>query len=194
MIFIFFTLLFQMNNAYNIVFLPDSFIEPKTYKPFINNIEDKLNYKNIMHKISFAEYLPLVDSKEETIIIGHSVGGFFGLLNCIKNKNNIKGCVLINSHFNQRYKMPYFAVPLKCVNQPVLTILTRDDDKLPLKKALDDYCITIEEKIKNKFFLINDGDHMSLFIKEEDINILSSQIVEFIEKITNQTFSSQDSI
>lgn len=54
-----FALMFQMNDAYNIVFLPGSFIEPKTYKPLINNMEDKLNCKNIMNKISFAEYLPL---------------------------------------------------------------------------------------------------------------------------------------
>ena len=157
-----FAFLFQMSDSYNIVFLPGSYIDPKTYKPFINNIEDKLNCKNIMFKISFAQYLPLLDCKEETIIIGHSFGGFFGLLNCIKNKNNIKACVLINSHFNQRYKMPYFAIPLKCVKQPILTILTRDDDKLPLNKALDDYCVSIEEKINN-CLIIFDSHTFSAF-------------------------------
>lgn len=173
--------LFGINFGYNIVVIPGYYIEQKTYKPLINNIEYKLIQKNITCKFSFAN-VPLLDCKEETIIIAHSFGGFFGLLNCIKDNKNIKACILINSHFNQRFKMPYFSIPLKCVTQPVLTILTRDDKTLPLKNALDDFCISIEEKIKNKFFIINNGDHMSSLTNDDELKLVTSQIVQFIER------------
>ena len=52
----------------------------------------------------------------------------------------------------------------------VLTIIGRNDEKLPYRKAIHDYEVVVSEKIKNKEFIINNGNHTSCFV---DDNLMS---------------------
>lgn len=164
--------------AYKIVFLKGSFISNELYTPLLKS----LNYENI----EFGNYNCDYNSKEETILICHSFGGYFGLLNCMKNEN-IKGCVLINSHFNQRFKMPYFGINMDQIKQPVLTILNTDDNFLPLAKGIDDFFV---QSNKKKYFIINQGDHFSSFSDDNT----SKQINHFINSISNNNFTKYENI
>ena len=134
--------------------------------------------------ITYLPYFPQEPLQTNTIIIGHSLGGFFGLLYCImdqsRNNNNVKGCVLLNSHFNERYKMPYLGVKQNKLKMPVLTLLNRDDDKLPLVKALDDYELSIKRKDNNKRYIVNNGNHTSSFTREMEIESVCGQIRNFV--------------
>ena len=77
--------------------------------------------------------------------------------------SNIKACILINSHFNQREVMPYPKIDILSVHVPVLTILTDNDEKLPLSKAMDDAIYVKENNISNKIFIVVRGNHTSCF-------------------------------
>ena len=171
--------------SYKLVFYPGSQIRNSKYLPLLQIIKTKTN----ITEVSFGRYLPLTDYKNDTIIIGHSFGGYFGLLNCMKNVNNVKGCILINSHFNQRYKMPYFSIPIKKVEQPVLTILSEFDSILPLENAIDDFFITSEENLDNKFFKLINSTHTSHFHNYENLEELSTQISNFILNIDSNDFT-----
>jgi hypothetical protein len=164
------------------MFFPGSFVKQETYTSTLNNIHEKLFQKQIYTDISIENYLPLKHIHEDTIIICHSFGSYFGLLNCIKNANNdhIKGCILINGHFNQRNKMLYSGIEMQSVRPPVLTILCHNDDKLPFQKALDDLFVKYENRISDKYFVLNPGDHLSSF---QNDTLMENQIVSFIENI-----------
>lgn len=156
--------------------IPDSF-----YKPFLDTLRDEFD---IPLNITYLPYFPQQPLQNNTIIMGHSLGGFFGLLYCImdqsRNINNVKGCILLNSHFNERYKMPYLGVKQNKLKIPVLTLLNRDDDKLPLAKALDDYELSIARKDTSKRYIVNSGNHTSSFTSGVEIELLCWQIKNFI--------------
>lgn len=162
-------------------FLHGSHIPNSFYKPFLDALCDEFD---MPLNITYLPYFPQEPLQNNTIIIGHSFGGFFGLLYCImdqsRNINNVKGCVLLNSHFNERYKMPYIGVKQNKLNIPVLTLLNRDDDKLPLAKALDDYELSIERRDTSKRYIVNNGNHSSSFTSEVEIALVCKQIKDFV--------------
>ena len=181
-------------TPYKIMFFPGSFIKNEVYEPFLTNIQRNLHEKKIKVDITIEKYLPLKEENEineDTILIGHSFGSYFALLNCIYSKKyhntnkNIKGCILINGHYNQRQKMLYSTINMKEIAQPVLMILNKDDEKLPLHKAIDDMFIKYEENIDNKYFVINNGTHLSSFVND---SVIEDQITLFIENIHHKNF------
>ena len=171
------------NSVIQIGFLPGSFIPIDFYKPFLENLKTKLDFDvNITH----YTYFPLQTTLNNTIMIGHSFGGSISLLYCIKdyiqNTNYINSCIIINSHFNHAGKMPYPKIKLNIVKQPVLTILGRNDEKLPYEKAINDYDIVYSEKINNKEFIINNGNHTSCFTDDILLDSTTDLIAEYIHK------------
>jgi hypothetical protein len=162
-------------------FLHGSHIPNSFYKPFLDTLRDEFD---MPLNITYLPYFPQEPLQNNTIIMGHSFGGFFGLLYCImdqsRNINNVKGCVLLNSHFNERYKMPYIGVKQNKLKIPVLTLLNRDDDKLPLPKALDDYEVSIERKDTRKRYIVNSGTHSSSFTSDVEMELVCKQIKDFV--------------
>ena len=172
----------------NIGFLCGSNTGYEFYAPFINNlcntINNNTNIYNYNVNIKKVSYFPLTSFENNTILIGHSFGGTMSLLYAIKdtlkNENNILSCVIINSHYNLRNKMPYPSISPILIKQPVLTILNRQDKRLPFIKAIDDYNIILESNISDKKFEVNNGTHFSCFINENEINITVNQIIDFL--------------
>lgn len=142
--------------SYKFRFLKGSFIKNSFYQPFFDELKSE-------HSIEFQEYLDFSNYDKETILISHSFGGFFALLHGIKNPEKIRAIILVNSHFNQNYQMPYFAIRLKYVSQPTLVIYTSKDNKLPAEKVKEDELEAIKEKEINKKFIGYEGTHTSLF-------------------------------
>ena len=179
----FFLSRFKPKKQIQIGFLKGSFIKEDFYQPFFDNLQE---YSEEKLNITFLSYQPFQKLENNTILIGHSFGGFFSLLYTIneqiKNRNNIEKLILINSHFNARYKMPYFKILPESINVPTLVLLNRKDEKLPLKKALDDYNYVHEKKDDSKQFFINNGNHTSSFTETNEMDIVCNQIMEFIKK------------
>lgn len=171
------------NPVIQIGFLPGSLIPIDFYETFLENLKTKLDFHV---NITNYTYFPLQPTMNNTIMVGHSFGGTISLLYCIKdyiqNINSINSCVLINSHFNHGGKMPYPKISLYTIKQPVLTIIGRNDEKLPYKKAIHDYEVARLEKINNKDFIINNGNHTSCFTDDILLETTTNLIAEYIYK------------
>ena len=191
---ILFNLFLSLSNAfYNIIFLPDSMVNIHTYKPLVNQIQNNLLNYNIPTNIIYGTYFTDFNSYANKIYISHSFGGYVTLLQCLKNSEDTKGCILINSHFNHRYKMPYFPIKINKIKIPVLTILGISDEYLPFDKSIDDFFVTFEEEINDKYFIINNDTHFSSFNDNKEIDIVANQITNFICDIdTNDYTNSKD--
>lgn len=185
----FFFNLLKKNNSpslktIQIGFLHGSKIPNEYYKPFFDDLKDR--FDNPVN-ITYYSYFPFTDIINNTILIGHSFGGTIALLYCIKDNiqeiNHIKSCILINSHFNHRNKMPYPGIKMHSISQPVLTFLGRNDEKLPYKKAIDDYEVARMKNYTNKTFLINNGNHTSCFINPDEMDCMTEQVAIHIRKI-----------
>jgi hypothetical protein len=163
-------------NCYNIVFFPGSRVHVTKYNRLLTSLEKKLN-----STITIEKYNPFKKLPEDTIIIGASFGGTFGLIEAMTNEKNIKAVVLLNSHFNTRYKMPYPGIDMNKVCQPVLTILGGNDKKLPLQKAIDDYFYAEENFILNKHFIIDEKLDHDACLRDDFPESLVKQICCFIQ-------------
>jgi hypothetical protein len=149
--------MFFNTQAYQIRMLQGSFMKKEMYMPLLKEL--KIGQQPIV----FQEYLDFSTYDQECILIGHSFGGFFALLHGLWNPHYVKAIILINSHFNHRYQMPYFAIPLSDVKQPVLTIYTTHDEQLPPEKVEIDEEKALQIPYTNKKFICFEGDHFSLW-------------------------------
>lgn len=152
----------SLKNKINLEFFHGSNIDSSFYRPFLNKLKDSYEIN-----VSTPNYITWPFFPKNTILIGHSFGGSVCLLYYMIEKlmgtSNIKACILINSHFNQREVMPYPKIDILSVHVPVLTILTDNDEKLPLSKAMDDAIYVKENNISNKIFIVVRGNHTSCF-------------------------------
>jgi hypothetical protein len=173
-----------------LMFLPGSKIDPQIYDPFLQHLSSQTEMNNLTNSpVLSIPYLPFLKLKEPTVLIGHSFGGFYALLNALRDPENVKACILINSHFNQRMKMPYLTIPLSKVEVPTLTLLTTEDSYLPLDKAMDDVMVKFEEGINNHHFIINIGTHLSVFENSLETEMIVKQMIKFIEAVDSLDMS-----
>lgn len=180
---------------YTIVFLRGSFVSKSFYMPFLHTLQRKLRDTTIETTVEFGEYCPLRQYQNNTILLSHSFGGTFALLHCVADTDNcIRGCILINSHFNQEKKMPYPGFLLRTIKQSVFTILNEYDEKLPIAKSIDDLYVKVREKLSNKFFVINKGTHFSTFQNYDEVDHTTDQVVSYIESIYKQNFAPMQNI
>jgi hypothetical protein len=194
LLFSLFSILLTNSHPYNIIFLKGSQIHKDFYRPFLQYLETKLSHEHELENIHIGDYFPSTPIKPKTIVIGHSFGGFFSLLQSIRHPEPIEACILINSHFNQRGKMPYFPLALDKVKQPTLVLLNQQDEKLPLSKAMDDYLVyrhinppTQYHPITRKDFRVRPGNHYSTFTDPSQIEQTVEDISEFVKSLHPQT-------
>lgn len=169
----------------SIAILPGSGISPSFYTEFTKELKLAIG-QNI--PVVFLKYSPFEDLPDNTLLIGHSFGGFIGLLYCIRetlrHDKHISACVLINSHFNDGMKMPYPPIKQCLVPQRVLVLLNTNDDKLPIERALHDLSVAKRQNAQNIEFRINSGNHTSIFTEKNELSNAVDQIVCFLDKTT----------
>ena len=168
------TLAICMSNGYQIRMLQGSFMKKEMYLPLLKEL------KTEGQSVVFQEYLEFSNYDQECILIGHSFGGFFALLHGLWNPQYVKAIILINSHFNHRYQMPYFAIALNDVKQPVLTLYTTHDEQLPPEKVEIDEEYTLNQQSTNKKFICFEGDHFSIWNDPSSRNNAVKEIKQFL--------------
>lgn len=165
--------------GYNVILYPGSHVKKERYNLLQKNLEDRFKMHN--HTLTFQEYNPFFKYTNDTILIGHSFGATFSLIDAMRYPDEIKAVVLLNGHFNSRNKMMYPGINQKDVKQPVLTILGTNDTVLPFSKAIDDLFYKDMMSLKNKYYLVNEGfDHFT-GLNDSQSNMLANQIYDFIE-------------
>ena len=169
-------------NRINIEFFHGSKIDTLFYSTFLDKLQDSYDIN-----VSTPNYITWPFFPKNTILIGHSFGGSICLWYCILEKllgvSNIKACILINSHFNQREVMPYPKINISSIPVPVLTILTDNDEKLPIFKAIDDAIYVKQNNITNKEFIAITGNHTSCFTESYEMNLTIYHIKNFLFQI-----------
>ena len=177
---------FKKNTPISIGFFPGSGIPLSTYTQFLQELQYSDCKLNPMNNINIS-IRPSIIMPENTVLIGHSFGGsiclWLALFDKAINRNNVKACILINSHFNQRRVMPYPRININGLDIPILIMLDEHDNKLPLFKALDDKLYVKEQNITNVQFVINSGNHTSRFTNFNEIKTTTKQIKLFLWSI-----------
>lgn len=162
--------------AFQILFYPGSHVPVSKYQPLL----DSLPYRTEYAKYGFLRQNKI--EQNETILVAHSFGGYFALLDALRCPDKISGIVLLNSHFNSRWKAVYPPIRQGQIQCPVLTILSEKDDRLPLRIAIDDFYEKTREGYRDKYYLVNKGfGHFSGMTgrRDKETEILSSQIRDF---------------
>jgi predicted alpha/beta hydrolase family esterase len=177
---------FKKNTPITVGFFPGSGIPVSTYTQFLQELQYSDCKLNPVNNINIS-IRPSVLMPENTVLIGHSFGGsiclWLALFDKAINRNNVKACILINSHFNQRRVMPYPPININKLDIPVLVMLSEHDNKLPLFKSLDDKLYVKEQNITNVQFVINSGNHTSRFTNFNEIKTTTKQIKLFLWSI-----------
>jgi len=177
-----FLFLLSYVNAYNIHFFRGSFVDTSIYSNFVQQLQNHLPDSTI----DYQNYVTCKKFEKDTILIGHSFGGVFALLYAMNNPENVKACILINSHFNHNVQMPYASISLYDIKQPVLCIFTDMDERLPCGKVFEDWEVAVNNKLNNKTFNLHKGTHFSIFTQQRSTEVISYRVVKFIKGVLNQ--------
>lgn len=129
-------------TAFHIFIYKGSNIPSENYIPLINSLHQ--TNKNITN-IEFMPYSFLKTNKfqKESVLIGHSFGGYFALKDAIEDKRNgnhcVRSVVLLNSHMNSRKQVWYPQIKHDELGSlPILTLAGDQDQRLPLEWVLPD--------------------------------------------------------
>lgn len=174
-------------HGYNVMVYTGSHIPTARYTKLVDRMQSILGNEST---VSIGKYSPFRRAyPNDTILVGHSFGGTFALWDA--HKPNVKGIVLLYSHFNTRHKMWYPGVDMTSIQPPVLTILGTDDERLPFHCAVDDLVVKQEQRVRNKHFVIKVGNrHFSglplndrCLVEDVKINELAEEITHFIQSM-----------
>lgn len=177
--------LFLKHIAFQILFYRGSQVDKNIYSPVISQM-NQMSGKNI----SFVDYQFFKRNhfEEDVFLIGHSFGGYFALLDYFKNKDKVKGLVLLNSHFNSKKKAIYPGIKQEDIDIPVLTILGSKDNRLPIKTAIYDLFEKSEKNLRDKYYIIEpQGGHFWGMDKEKEK--LAKYIIDFYKDVVAQNFT-----
>jgi hypothetical protein len=179
-------------SAFQILFYPGSHIPKTSYQPLLSRLHHSLTAKNISCDIQFASYLCPKHIGNNTILIGHSFGGYFALKDAKKYPDKVKGVILLHSHFNSRHKAIYPAIRQKNVKAPTLVLLADKDERLPIKTALDDLFEKVENGYTNKMYIVNKNyTHFSGIGPDltSETETIASQMSGFLEALRIHNYS-----
>lgn len=167
------------------LFYTGSWVKEEKYKDLLTRINEHPQVEDVqIHK-------PFQTPPNNTILIGHSLGGYFALRDAQRHPDRVKGVVLVNSHFNSRGVMPYPSIKTYSVEVPVLTILAGQDERLPIRKAIDDAWECAQENEMDKYFVVNrDLKHFTGVTNRKNQEKIVNPIVGFIDALDTRNFSS----
>jgi len=136
--------------AFQVLFYGGSWVSRTTYVPFINSLRQRTSWN-----ITFNSGDQLRSTGDETfLLIGHSLGGTQAAMDAMRYPDRVAGLVLLNSHFNERCKMPYPGLSAAAIAVPTLVILGGKDDRLPVNKALDDLYVKLSRNYGNINYVV----------------------------------------
>jgi hypothetical protein len=177
--------LINFSNSLQIIFSPCSIVKKSFYNNFLKKLQNKINLPILLKNSNI---------NEKKIIISHCFDTRKELLKHVNRDKNIIGLILVQNHFNQRKLMPYLDINQNKIKIPVLTILNSHDELIPLCNSIDDFLISYQENIPNKYYFINNGTHYSSFENKLQMELLTNQIELFISEISKNNFSRMETV
>jgi hypothetical protein len=164
---------------------------PKTvYEPLAGALQHRLADLNVTVRVEGASVFRRRSFLEPTVVVGHSFGGYFALLDALRDqersRTTLKGVVLLNSHFNSRRAAWYYpGVDQEKVLCPVLTVAGGNDERLALLHVLSDLWETLDMDLPLKFYKVYpNATHFSTLLEERVVD----DIEVFVRSVARQTF------
>jgi pimeloyl-ACP methyl ester carboxylesterase len=169
------------------LFYTGSWVSEKQYEPVLEKVRDH----PLVERVRFSRWWEEPDrDRNDTVLIGHSLGGYFALRDAMRFPERVAGVVLWNSHFNSQGRMPYLRIPVDKVPTHVLTVLGGRDDRLPVRKAMDDAWECSQERVMDKYFVVNrDHGHFTGITEEEGWEQVVGPTHEFLWALATRNFS-----
>lgn len=169
------------------LFYTGSWVSEKKYENVLSHIQSHPLVENVQIHKPFQEP---DKNRNDTVLIGHSLGGYYALRDAMKFPERVAGVVLWNSHFNSRGVMSYPRIPLHKVPKPVLTILAGNDERLPIRKAMDDSWECSQDRVFDKYFVINQyHGHFTGITGTEGSEKIILPTYTFIQALATRNFS-----
>lgn len=170
-----------LNFAFQIYFLKGSFVKDKVYEPLLKNISTsiKIYPAHLFHERTY---------EKDSIVIGHSFGGFLSLWDYGKNQDKIKGLILLNSHMNNGGKAVYSKINSDDIPIPILTILGGKDKQLPIDVSYWD--MIEDQKTHHYYYIDKDIGHYDMMTNHSYQKKYSEILTTFIQNINENNFSS----
>lgn len=172
--------------AFQVLLYRGSHVAEKLYEPLVSGLGT--HFPNV--SIAFQDYSFFRRShfSEDTVLLGHSFGGYFAVLDALvdqkKTKSHVKGIVLLNSHFNSQHQVWYPSLKQEDVNIPVFTIAGGNDTRLPLAHVLPDLWDKQQKYLYNKSYKIYpDETHFSTL----NSTLVLDDIQTFIRSVWSTT-------
>jgi hypothetical protein len=136
--------------AFQVLFYGGSWVSRKTYTPFLTSLRQRTSW-NITY--DSGDQLR-ADTNEKFLLVGHSLGGSQAAMDATRFPEKVAGLVLLNSHFNERCKMPYPGMSAAAISVPTLVVLGGKDERLPINRALDDLYVKLSRNYANVNYVV----------------------------------------
>jgi hypothetical protein len=143
--------------GFQVLLYKGSHVPLSHYTPLVESLNHRLSDLNATVTVGDYSLFHRNTFSDDTILVGHSFGGYFALLDAVHDQDRSKkldGVVLLHSHFNSRKSAWYPKVSQEKVRVPVLTIAGGRDQRLPIKKVLPDLWQKNDEHLADKFYKV----------------------------------------
>jgi hypothetical protein len=137
--------------AFQVLFYGGSWVSRKTYAPFLTSLRQRTSWNITFNS---GDQLRSSTADEKFLLIGHSLGGVQAAMDATHFPEKVAGLVLLNSHFNERCKMPYPGMSAAAISVPTLVVLGGKDDRLPVNRALDDLYVKLSRDYRNINYVV----------------------------------------
>ena len=165
--------------AFHVIFYPGSWVPKQFYDPFLQEFSQQVKTESLQIRTNpFAPF----DPKNDTILIGHSFGGYKALNDYLKNPTNISRIILISSHTNYGKKAPYPSIDERQIKVPTLIHCGTNDKRLLFSNVVHDYWKRKESHshFYTQYFMLENGTHFQPFEKPT-LNLTVSHISNFLD-------------
>lgn len=140
--------------AFQVFFYKGSRVPTHYYEPLLDTLRDRFKGENTTFEVLDYSLWKRNRFTRETILVGHSFGGYAALLDGLQEENTIRGIVLLNSHFNSKGTAMYPRIKQSDVHIPVMTIGGQQDERLSVRHVLSDLWEKNEDGFNDKFYKI----------------------------------------
>lgn len=174
--------------AFQLFVYKGSHVPSQHYTPLIHSLSQRLSDLNITVQERDYSFFKRNEYHNDTILVGHSFGGYFSLLDAQCN-NKVKGVVLLNSHCNSRGSAWYPGVRQETLDIPLFTLVGGRDNRLPLQTVLPDLWQKKEDQLEHVFYKVYpDFYHFSGLSTEatNETDVIANDIERFVRTVVCQ--------
>jgi len=171
--------------AFQLFVYKGSHVPSPQYTPLVHSLSQRFSDLNVTVQEGDYSFFKRKTFDDDTILVGHSFGGYFSLLDARCN-DKVKGVVLLNSHCNSKGSAWYPGVKQETLDIPLFTLVGGRDNRLPLQTVLPDLWQKKEDQLNNVFYKVYPDFHHFSGLSTEATNeteMIANDIELFVRSV-----------